>query len=160
MPSGRPSSFTEDRAAEICARLVEGESLKSICRDEKMPDIKTVYLWMAQNEIFLHQYTKAREDQADTLADEILAIAEESPMMTIANDDGVSQRLDPTGINRNRLRVDARKWVASKLKPKKYGDKVAIGGDDTAPSIKVEGKVYFEAILKNLELTKQTTANG
>lgn len=42
---------------------------------------------------------------------------------------------DSTAVARNRLRMDARKWVASKLKPKKYGDKLALAGDDESPLV-------------------------
>ena len=105
---GRPSDYTPEKAAEICGRLAEGESLKNICRGEEMPDIKTVYRWMMANAEFRHQYACAREDQADTMADEIIDIADE--------------KLEDA--NSRRVRIDARKWVAAKLKPKKYGDKV------------------------------------
>jgi len=105
---GRPSEYSEDKAAEICGRLAEGESLKSICRSDTMPDIKTVYRWMMANEAFRHQYACAREDQADTMADEMIDISDN------LTEDAASRR----------VRVDTRKWVASKLKPKKYGDKI------------------------------------
>lgn len=103
---GRPSDFTQDIADEICQRLAHGESLRAICRDDAMPGLSTVIRWRAQNEAFRTQYACAREDQADALADEIVEIAdgEEHP-------------------DSRRVRVDARKWVASKLRPKTYGDK-------------------------------------
>lgn len=104
----RPSEYSQDTAAEICARLVNGESLRSICASEGMPDVKTVYRWMGANEEFRQQYAHAREDQADTLADEIVDISDDATE-------------DP---NSRRVRIDARKWVAAKLKPKKYGDRI------------------------------------
>lgn len=104
---GRPSDYSPELAADICGRLVLGQSLRSICSGEGMPDIATVYRWLAAHESFRDQYARAREDQADTMADEIVAIADEEE--------------DPA---KARVRVDARKWVAAKLKPRKYGDKV------------------------------------
>lgn len=82
-----------------------------------MPDIVTVYRWMAARDDFRQNYVRAREEQADTYADEIAEIAD--------RDD-----LDP---NDKRVRIDARKWVAAKLKPKKYSDAVKISGDAESP---------------------------
>ncbi len=117
MKLGRPSSFTPELADTICERLIEGESLKSICRDPKMPSASMVFRWLRQHETFRDQYAIAKDDQADALADEILEIA----------DDGQED------VNRSRLRVDARKWVAARLKPKKYGDRQTIAGDAENP---------------------------
>jgi hypothetical protein len=78
-----------------------------------------------RGQTFAEQYARAREEQADGYADEIVAIADEPPQL-VTKDDGedVEVSLDSAAIQRQRLRIDARKWVASKLKPKKYGDKV------------------------------------
>lgn len=153
---GRPSSYTKDKAAEICARLTDGESLKSICRDPNMPDIKTVYLWMGQNESFLHQYARAREDQADTLADEIQDIADTKPAQVV-DDKGIA-RVDSGHVNWMRLRIDSRKWVAAKLKPKKYGDRIVHAGDaDNPVEIKTNAEI-FESLLSHLQLKRQSEA--
>jgi hypothetical protein len=150
---GRPSSYTKEKAAEICARLVNGESLRSICRDDNMPDVKTVYLWMSQNETFLQQYTKAKEDQADTLQEDILDIADTEPMQVV-DDKGVA-RIDSGHVNWMRLRIDSRKWIAAKLKPKKYGDRQILAGDAENPLEVKADLTLFDTILKNIELTKQ-----
>jgi hypothetical protein len=150
---GRPSSYKKDIAAEICARLVEGESLKSICRDPLMPDIKTVYLWMAQNEEFLHQYARAKEDQADTMQEEILDIADTEPVQVV-DDKGIA-RIDSGHVNWMRLRIDSRKWIAAKLKPKKYGDRQILAGDSDNPvEIKADLAV-FDTMLQTVELGRQ-----
>lgn len=78
-----------------------------------MPALRTVFVWLAKHPEFVQQYALAREEQADTLADEIVEIADGSKF---ADDSAVMTA-------RDRLRVDARKWVAAKLKPKVYGDK-------------------------------------
>jgi hypothetical protein len=103
----RPSTYSPELAAEICGRLANGEPLAKICREEAMPAPSSVYLWLTQHKDFSDMYARAREDQADTMADEIVRIADEAE--------------DPA---KGRLQVDARKWVAAKLKPRKYGDKV------------------------------------
>lgn len=116
---GRSTTYTEEIAAVICERIAEGESLRSICRDETMPPQRTVFDWLASNEEFSQQYARAREAQADCYADEIVSISDKGS--------GDAQR--------DRLRVDARKWVASKLKPRKYGDRVIAehSGPDGGP---------------------------
>jgi hypothetical protein len=158
-PKGANSKYTQDAAIRICTLIAQGRSLNSLAKMEGMPDISTVYRWIAEHQAFREMYTKAREDQADTLADEILNISDEEPMQVIRTEDGGSiERLDSAGINRNRLRVDARKWVAAKLKPRKYGDRTTLAGDAENP-VKVETVVeikdVFSAILQNIELTKQ-----
>ena len=119
-----------------------------------MPDVKTVYLWMAQNEIFLQQYTQAKEDQADTLQEDILDIADTLPEQVV-DDKGIA-RVDAAYVNWMRLRVDSRKWIASKLKPKKYGDRTTLAGDKDNPVEIRASTEIFDAVLKNIELTKQS----
>ncbi len=108
---------------EICDRLTNGQSLRRIALDGYMPAASTIFKWLAENPAFAEQYARAREAQADTLADEIVDIADDSERDTITTEDG-REIVDTEWISRSKLRVDARKWVASKLKPKKYGDKL------------------------------------
>jgi hypothetical protein len=130
METGRPSLYTEEIAAHICGRLAAGEPLVRICDTEGMPHVATVYRWLAAREDFRDLYARAREDQADTLADEILAIAD-TPQLgvkTKTDEDGKTETTEGDMIEHRRLRVDARKWIAAKLKPKKYGDKLDLEG--------------------------------
>ena len=120
---GRPTDYSLELAAAICERIADGQSLKSICLSEEMPCKSTVYLWLARDNVFLDMYTRAREDQADTLADEIIDIADDGARDYIKQEDG-REVVDYDHITRSRLRVDARKWVAAKLKPRKYGDRI------------------------------------
>lgn len=106
----RPTIFCEELADSICDKIANGESLRQISKQEGYPTPGTICRWLTIDEQFLKQYTLAKEICAEVFADEIVAIAD--------NEDGE--------VNRDRLRLDARKWVASKLKPKKYGDKQAI----------------------------------
>jgi hypothetical protein len=128
MPAGRPSEYSPERGDEICGRLAKGESLNSICKSENMPALPTVYRWMRQREEFRNNYASAREDQADTLADEILYIADTpvSGIKTKTNSAGEVETTESDMIEHRRLQVDARKWIAAKLKPKKYGDAQAM----------------------------------
>lgn len=120
--SGKPTAYDQKLADKICERLADGESLRAICRDDDMPTKAAVFRWLEGVQGFADQYARARETQADSLADDIVSIA----------DDG---DLDP---NDRRIRIDARKWIAGKMRPKVYGDKVAVGGADDLPAIKTE----------------------
>lgn len=127
----RPSSFTKELGTEICARLIGGESLRAICRDEGMPDKTTVGRWLAHDELydeFRTQYAQARAIQAEMMADEILDIADDgsNDWMEKLDKDGscIGYQLNGEHVQRSKLRVDSRKWVAAKLLPKKYGDSV------------------------------------
>ena len=158
---GRPSSFTQHIADIICVRISEGESLKSITLDEEMPDRATVYRWLAADPAFCDMYTRAREDQADTLADEILAIADEQPEIIPVVDkrtgELIEHKLDGAFLQWQRNRIDTRKWIAMKLKPRKYGDRQILAGDSEAP-LEVQNNALdiLAAAVKNLELKRQT----
>ena len=106
-----------------------------------MPGRRTVFKWLEVHKAFQHQYARAREAQADALADEILDIADESDNDIVTDGEG-NERTNHEAIARSRLRVDARKWLAGKLRPKVYGDKAEpIEADDEVPtSVKVSVK--------------------
>ncbi len=131
---GRPSLYTEALAAKLCLRLAEGETLRSVCRDQAMPDKATVLRWLADKAKadFRDQYAHAREMQADALFDEALEIADNVSGDWAEDKDG-RKVLDHEHIQRSRLRVDTRKWAAGKLAPKRYGDKMQHTGDGGGP---------------------------
>lgn len=120
--------YSEEVASTICERIAEGESLRAICEAEDMPNKSTVFRWLADNASFRDQYAHARESQADSLFDEILAIAD-TPQIgekRKVKEDGGIEISTGDMIEHRRLQVDARKWMASKLQPKKYGDKIDV----------------------------------
>lgn len=143
----RPSSFTQGVADTICQRITEGESLRRICLDDGMPAASTVFKWLTDRKEFSEQYARAREAQADHLAEEILQIADDGENDTYQTENGLAVNHDV--IARSRLRVDARKWLASKMAPKKYGDKLAVGGADDLPPIKSETHWTVEVVEAN-----------
>lgn len=134
---GRQSEYSPEIAAAICLRLAEGESLRQICLDETMPGRRTVFDWLTKHEDFVAMYNIARDMQAETLVDEITDIADDgsNDWMEAYDRDGERSgwRENGEAINRSRLRIDARKWLAGKMKPKKYGDKtdVSVNGPVT-----------------------------
>lgn len=120
-------SYSQEIVRKICERISEGESLRSICRDPEMPGKSTVFEWLEANPSFADQYARAKEESAETYAEEIIEIADEYELREVKDENGeVHVVYDNTAVARNRLRVDARKWVASKLKPKKYGDRLGL----------------------------------
>lgn len=134
---GRPTDYTQEIASSICERIADGESLRSICLIEDMPNKSTVFRWLTQHPDFRDQYAHAREAQADSLADEMLDIADDgsNDWMERSEKKGGGWEENGEAIGRSRLRLDARKWIASKLKPKKYGEKITseMSGLDGAP---------------------------
>lgn len=105
----RPTKFTEELGDEICSMVISGMPLVRICELDHMPDARTVYRWFREHELFCQNYARAKEDQADYFVEDILQIADMAK---------------PEDVQVARLRVDTRKWAASKYKPKKYGDKI------------------------------------
>lgn len=124
---GRPSVFSQEIADRICELIsTTSRGMRSICKEDGMPAPSTVYKWLLEIDSFSEQYARAKECQADFLAEEILAIADDSQNDTIENDETGAETANHEWISRSRLRVDSRKWLASKLAPKKYGDKLDI----------------------------------
>lgn len=121
---GRTSEYTQETADSICEQIADGRSLRSICADVGMPSKTSVFRWLAASADFRDQYARAREAQADSLFDDILEIADTAEDAQLA-----------------RLRVDARKWMAGKLKPKSYGEKV---------ELEHSGEVKYERIVRTI----------
>lgn len=141
MSVGRPTEYTEELAARICARLAEGYSLREVCRDEGMPSEATVRRWALEDrEGFSAQYARAREIGYHAMADELLEISDDgrNDWIERQGDKGVGYEANGEHLQRSRLRVDTRKWLLSKALPKVYGDKIALGGADDMDPIRTE----------------------
>jgi hypothetical protein len=103
---GRPQKYSAELAATICEHIAEGKSLRSFCEMDETPSKSMVMRWLREHAEFRDQYVRAREDQAELHAEEIVHIADTEPDPQVA-----------------RVRIDARKWVAARLLPKRYGEK-------------------------------------
>lgn len=127
--------YSTEIVDRICERIADGESLRSICADDDMPSTTAVMKWLANDAAFVAQYARAREMQADVMFDEILDIADDgrNDWMERRDEEGGNLGWKENGeaLNRSRIRIDARKWMAGKLRPKKYGDKLALEHDVT-----------------------------
>ena len=154
-PVGAPTTYNKHIAFVICTRIAEGESLREIVKDAGMPDRSAVYDWLLRHPEFADQYARAREEQADTNADEILDIADEMPP-EYTDKDGRTF-LDQTYIAWQKNRIEARKWTAMKLKPKKYGDRVAMEGVEGGAPITTQDATAdkFLEIIRNMEIKKR-----
>ncbi len=131
---GRPSKYTPELCERLCELIATTDrGLRSICKELEV-NTSTVIRWL-QDETkpeFRTQYARAREDQADFLAEQIIEIADDgtNDFMTITKGDQEYTVENKEWTSRSKLRVEARKWIASKLKPKKYGDKLDITSKD------------------------------
>ncbi|MFD1261727.1 terminase small subunit-like protein [Entomomonas asaccharolytica] len=106
----RPTKYSEQLATTIIDRLINGESLRAICHSEDMPDKATIFRWLASNAEFCDLYKLAREIQADMLTDDLLDIADKAYCTGGA-------------LTKAKLQIQTRMWIASKLKPRVYGNK-------------------------------------
>jgi hypothetical protein len=118
--------FNQETFDEICEQIADGKSLREICQAENMPNKSSVFRWLAKDPVLCDQYARAREAQADAIVDEILSIADDASndFMERQTDAGASWVVNGEHIQRSRVRIDARKWLAGKLRPKVYGEKL------------------------------------
>ncbi|MGB1580905.1 MAG: terminase small subunit protein [Nevskiales bacterium] len=134
---GRPTVYTDELSDRFCALLAEGLSVRTICKSEEFPCAATIFLWLRSNKSFLEQYTRAKQESADALVDEMLDIADDgtNDWMERLGEDGkpLGWQLNGEHVQRSRVRIETRKWISSKLKPKKYGDKIQHAGHDGGP---------------------------
>ena len=119
----RPSDYTISIGDSICEGVAEGKSLSKISKELNIKP-RNVFNWFRSNDEFLQNYTRAKEEQAELFAEEIIEIADDNERDRYSDSEDGFTKIDHDVIARSRLRVDARKWVASKLKPKKYGDRI------------------------------------
>lgn len=117
--TGRPSDYLVEVADDICSLLASGESLNSICKKKGFPNRSTVYRWLREREEFRNNYARATDDRAESIFEDMIEIA-----------DGVKE--DAAAIAKARLKIDTRKWILSRMNPKKFSDKQSI--EHTGPN--------------------------
>lgn len=107
-PVGRPSTYNEDIADRICEQMAAGWSLVKICQQEGFPSTTAVFNWQMKNPEFREKYDEAQRKRTEFLSEQLWDIADET-----------------TGdVQRDKLRVDTRKWVLARMNPKRWGDRV------------------------------------
>ena len=126
---GRPTDYNEDIAKEIFKKISTGRSVHKICQEKGMPSRQTFYRWLGEHEDFRYNYREALALREDYHFDEMLEIAD------MVEDDNVK-------IQKAKLMIDTRKWVLSRMNPKKYGDKAGetetIDDNPTPVSVNIE----------------------
>jgi hypothetical protein len=137
MPGGRTSDYAPDVAADICAAISTcTNSLESIlAEDERFPSKQTFYRWMLNHAELRDLYARAKDEQLQILADEIVEIADNAQIGETITVKGEEREVKMADMLQHRnLRIESRKWLLAKLNPKKYGDKLGLtGGDGTSP---------------------------
>lgn len=128
--------WTQECEDEILERIARGQSVAKICEDDWLPSERAVYKKLDSNPDFVQRYLRARERQADRIFEECLVIADSQEGDVIKVDGKDMPNHDY--ISRAKLRIDTRMRMAGKLRPKVYGDKIAIGGADDLPPVRVE----------------------
>lgn len=154
--------ITDDIFFQVCERMVEGESVRSICRDESMPSISTFMKCLRDNPSYADSYAKAIQMRADAMFEEILDIADDgsNDFMLRNAEDPTSVVLNGEHVQRSRLRVDTRKWTLARMNSKKYGDKHYVGGMEDAP-IKVQNTIDVSNMtMEELDLLEKVLSNA
>lgn len=136
--------FDADVAWEVCERSARGEPLTKICKDERIPSYETIYKWLREEPEFAEDYARAREDSAESGYFEIMDIER----------DLIDGKID---AGTARVAIDSIKWRIGKMKPKVYGDRLTLAGDEDAPlhhqvtaqvaALSVERRALIERII-------------
>lgn len=117
--------FDEDKINKVLEIIATShKGIHKACKQVGI-SINTMYAWIDASTENENRYARAREAQADLLVEETIEISDDSSRDTFVTDKGIEAE-DREWTNRSKLRVDTRKWLAAKLRPKKYGDKIEV----------------------------------
>jgi hypothetical protein len=145
------ATYSDELAERLCAEIASGRSVRDICDTEDWaPSEKSIYLWIRlYPETFGLKYALAKQAQQDAELENIIAIADASTPETVQVD---------------RLRIDTRKWAMARLAPKKYSDRLAIGGSADMPPIQTQSVTRIDLSCLSLDeldvLEKVLRQNG
>lgn len=146
---GRPSDYTEALAGHLCRWIAEGKSLNKWCKATGV-SASTVYRWMGERPDFSQKYAQAHADRTDTLAEEMLDIADAAQDFT-----------DIAKVQAAKLRIETRKWIASKLKPTKWGDRMVVENTGNVVfQLGIGGKPADEKVLDGKSLIQEAIPAG
>ena len=154
---GRPTTYSPELLLKICSRIAEGESVRTIVKDEQMPSSSTIFRWLLDEDKkdFWEQYEKARNIQAELMFEELLEIADDgtNDWMKENRDGSTYYVINGEAMGRSRLRVDVRKWYLSKVLPKKFSDKLDLTSDHKPLAATIIG-------MRIINDAKDTTTEG
>ena len=127
---GRPEEYTEELANRICEKITQGMSLKStVEQDEDLPSLQTIYSWLSKHNNFLDNYTQATQNRTEAQLEELNRLGD----IAIQEASNTGDKRANAVVQAYKLKADNMKWVMSKMKPKKYGDKLELAGDQDNP---------------------------
>lgn len=137
-PTGRKSTFTQDKADLIVLRVSTGEPLAQVCRDMKI-GLTTWYDWVKARPELADSIARAREAGYDMIAADVLRIAD-TPMEGVETEQDADGKVLKTKkgdmLGHRKLQIETRLKLLAKWDPKRYGEKLALGGADDLPPIK------------------------
>lgn len=155
---GRPTTYTQELADNICEQLALGYSLRTVCKADGMPAIASIFNWFRSQPGFLEQYEKAKQESTDAMAEDLLDIADNGTNDWMESEDrfgNIGWKLNGENIQRSRLRADTRKWLMAKMKPKKYGDKLDVTSDGKALPQPIYGGISLKTEEKDIDTVPQ-----
>ena len=125
LKKGRPSTYSAELAKEICDTISSSsKGTKTLCKENPhWPSQATLFTWLKNHEEFSEQYARSKQAQIELLVDEILEIADDSSNDCVVNEQGIPVFSNAV-LTRAKLQIDTRKWLACKLLPKVYGNKL------------------------------------
>lgn len=138
---GRPDEYDQALFDELIERLSSGEPLAAICRDDRMPSLRTAYRWKERNDENSARFAHARDDGFDAIAADTLTIVDMPPERILTEQ---GDKIDPGYVGWQKNRVEQRLKLLAKWDPKRYGDKLAIGGADDLPAVQTNATVTLD----------------
>lgn len=130
-------AITDEQVSIICREVAGGKSMRQVCRDNGF-DRSLVYDRLAVDQAFSDQYARACNVRSDDVFDEIFDIADDATNDWMRDSGDTGWIAHGEHVQRSRLRIDARKWALARMQPRKYGDRLAIGGSNDMDPIKTE----------------------
>ena len=122
----RETKYSAKFGDKILAKVSAGKSIMQICKVSPNPTRETFYKWLRENKDFADNYERAIVSRADLLAEQIIEIADdiENDFAENKTEDGKTYAANNARIARAKLQIDARKWAAARMSPKKYGNNI------------------------------------
>jgi hypothetical protein len=114
----------EQKMLKVCEIIATShKGVHTACKEINL-GLTTFYNWLEANSENRERYARARESQADLLVEEMISLSDDKSGDLLHTD--IGEQGNNANVTRSRLQVDTRKWIAAKLRPKKYGDKVEV----------------------------------
>lgn len=146
--------FSQEIADKICERVANGEPLRKICREYGMPSKSVFYRWLESDPELEGRFARARKEGYDAIAEESLEIADDATndyMQRVTQAGETVPVFDAEHVQRSKLRIETRLKLLAKWDPKRYGEKLALGGADDLPPLKGLGDTELMARIKALQ---------